>query len=64
MMELLDIVTRHASSEEVVRTIFVQSSRKAAPSGGRGHFLFVLRTTSKLSGVVAGASCARLVFLS
>jgi hypothetical protein len=34
--ELLDITTRHASSEEVVGVVFVQSSAKAALSGSRG----------------------------
>jgi hypothetical protein len=33
--ELLDITTGHASSEEAVGAIFVQSSGKAAPSGGQ-----------------------------
>jgi hypothetical protein len=36
MKELLDNATKHASSEEAVWAIFVQSSGKAAPSGGRG----------------------------
>jgi hypothetical protein len=31
--ELLDITTRHASSEEAVGAIFIQSSEKAAPGG-------------------------------
>jgi hypothetical protein len=34
--ELLNITTMHASGEEVVGAIFIQSSGKAAPSGGRG----------------------------
>jgi hypothetical protein len=34
--ELLDITTRHALVEEVVRAIFVQGNGKAAPNGGRG----------------------------
>jgi hypothetical protein len=37
MKELLDIATRHASSEEAIRTIFVQNSGKAAPNSGQGH---------------------------
>jgi hypothetical protein len=34
--ELLDNATKHASSEEAVWAVFVQSGGKAAPSGGRG----------------------------
>jgi hypothetical protein len=34
--ELLDITTRHASSEEAVGVVFIQSSGKAALNGGRG----------------------------
>jgi hypothetical protein len=34
--ELLDIATRHAFGEEEVGTVFIQSNRKAAPSGSRG----------------------------
>jgi hypothetical protein len=36
LKELLDIATRHASGEEVIRAIFMQSSGKAALGGGRG----------------------------
>jgi hypothetical protein len=36
MKELLNITTRHASREEVVRAIFMQSSSKEAPSGDQG----------------------------
>jgi hypothetical protein len=32
--ELFDIATRHASGEEAVGAIFIQSNRKAAPNGG------------------------------
>jgi hypothetical protein len=34
--KLLDIATRHASSEEAARAIFIQGDRKVAPIGGRG----------------------------
>jgi hypothetical protein len=34
--EFLDIATKHASSEEAVRAVIVQSNAKAAPSDGRG----------------------------
>jgi hypothetical protein len=34
--ELLDIATRHASSEEAVRTVFIQGDGKMVPSGSRG----------------------------
>jgi hypothetical protein len=34
--ELLDITTRHTSSEEVVRAIFIQSGGRAASGGGWG----------------------------
>jgi hypothetical protein len=33
MKELLNIATRHASDEEVVRATFVQGDEKAAPGG-------------------------------
>jgi hypothetical protein len=36
MKELLNIATRHASSEEVVRAIFIRDSGKVALGGGRG----------------------------
>jgi hypothetical protein len=36
MKELLDIAIRHASSEEAVGVVFMQSSGKATPSGGWG----------------------------
>jgi hypothetical protein len=39
--ELLDIATRHASSEEAVRAIFIQGYGKAAPNSGRGATLKV-----------------------
>jgi hypothetical protein len=35
--ELLDIATRHASGEEAVGAVFVQSTGKVAPGGGRRH---------------------------
>jgi hypothetical protein len=34
--ELLDIATRHASSEEAVRTVFIQGDGKMVPGGSRG----------------------------
>jgi hypothetical protein len=36
MKELINITTRHASSEEAVRAIFIQNSEIAAPDGGQG----------------------------
>jgi hypothetical protein len=36
MKELIDITTRHASSEEAIRAIFIQNSEIAAPDGGQG----------------------------
>jgi hypothetical protein len=36
MKELLDITTRHASSEEVVRAIFVHGDGKVAHDNSRG----------------------------
>jgi hypothetical protein len=36
MKELLDITSRHTSSEEAVRAVFIQGDGKEAPSGGRG----------------------------
>jgi hypothetical protein len=34
--ELLDIATRHASSEEAVRAVFIQGGSKAVPRGSWG----------------------------
>jgi hypothetical protein len=34
--ELLDIATRHASGEEAIRAVFVQSSGKATPNSSWG----------------------------
>jgi hypothetical protein len=36
MKELLDITTRHVSTEEAIGAIFIQSCGKVTPSGGRG----------------------------
>jgi hypothetical protein len=36
MKELLDIATRHASGENAIGDIFIQSNGKAVPGGGRG----------------------------
>jgi hypothetical protein len=37
MKKLIDIAIRHASSEEAVGAVFIQSSGKEAPGGGRGE---------------------------
>jgi hypothetical protein len=49
--ELLDIATRHASSEEGIGAVFVKSSEKAAPNddGGGWH------QPKKLTSVQRGA---------
>jgi hypothetical protein len=52
--ELLVIATRHASGEEEVRDLFVQSNRKAAPGSIRGT------STTAMTREQRGASKAKV----